>query len=357
MALEALEGARAISERMEIIGIDRKPRVEAHQRFLVARKRLKNDPIIVEHFGRSGRTPEHGADEPERFGVLSLLAAQQAEEMQRIIVIGFGSENRAADLRCFVKPPGPMQRRGVFNSAGRVRPHAGGGLVSCHCGLAGTAAEINEFSTQTLDHPVPIPGRGLPEQAHGRVPRTVGAIQQPPPIRRKRHQQGNRLPHRAGKMGDRCVDCHDQIKHCNNGGGVGKIGKFVRYLQDAMLAQDHRLRLAEIPLQADEIQPGYREYLCQAFERHRTIIIVHMFFVAGPANSDAQAAALRQSLTPLCNSIRIRRQIWNVRRYCREIGSERQRQAEQRTMQIEIGQRIAIADHQRDAGHGRHQRS
>ena len=107
-----------------------------------------------------------------------------------------------------------------------------------------------------------------------RIPRAVGAIEQPAEIRRERHQQRNRLAHRAGKMRDRRIDRDDEIEHRDDRGGVGKIVEFLAELKDAMLAQDRRLRLADVFLHADEIEAGHRKQRGKAIERHRAIAIV-----------------------------------------------------------------------------------
>jgi hypothetical protein len=58
-------------------------------------------------------------------------------------------------------------------------------------------------------------------------------------------------------MRNRGINADDEIKHGDDGGSVGKIRKLLPELMNPMLAQDRRLRCADILLQADEIEVAY----------------------------------------------------------------------------------------------------
>ena len=123
-----------------------------------------------------------------------------------------------------------------------------------------------------------------------------------------------------------------------------------------MLAQDRRLRLANFLLQTDEIDPRHRKDRGKALDRDRAAAVVWMRAGAGPANSDPQPAVLRHAFAPFGDAVFRRPDIGNRRRDGRKFGFERQRQTKQRTVQVELGQHLAAAEHLRDARNGCHQR-
>jgi hypothetical protein len=73
------------------------------------------------------------------------------------------------------------------------------------------------------DHAVPAAAFILPEQARGRIPGAVLAIQQPAPVGNERQQHPDRLAERAGKMGDTGVHRDDEIEIADQGCGIGEI--------------------------------------------------------------------------------------------------------------------------------------
>ena len=95
--------------------------------------------------------------------------------------------------------------------------------------------------------------------------------------------------------------------------------------------------------------PGTLKQRGEAFERDRTMAVVAKIGIAGPAHPDTRPSVVRQARLPGSDAVRIRPQIGNVRRHCFELGTKYQRQAHQRTIQIELGQRIAVRHHERNA--------
>ena len=108
-------------------------------------------------------------------------------------------------------------------------------------------------------------------------------------------------------MGDGSVDRNQQIELRENRGGVGKILEILAERDDAMPAQNLRLRRTNLFLHADEIEIGQRKDLGETLGRNRTIMIVQMRVAAGPAQADAQPPGLRQPLTPFGEALLIGR--------------------------------------------------
>ena len=63
----------------------------------------------------------------------------------------------------------------------------------------------------------------LAEQARGRVPRGVDAIQQPAAIRAERQHDPHRQRQSSGKMRQRRVDRHHQVHLCHQPGRIREI--------------------------------------------------------------------------------------------------------------------------------------
>src|SRR5690348_11419266 len=94
----------------------------------------------------------------------------------------------------------------------------------------------------------------LPEQADGRIPGAVVAIEHPAEIGRKRKESPDPLPKRARQMHYRSVDRDHGIEERNDGRGVGKILDLLAEPQHVrMLAQGLPVACAELLLQAYEL--------------------------------------------------------------------------------------------------------
>ena len=184
---------------------------------------------------------------------------------------------------------------------------------------------------------VPIADRALPEQPHAsdtrgcrcdraasaNPARTAPAAQPPCPSRRRDARPTYR-PRRQDRASPRPRRCRRN-----------------RRIPGRAMTPCSRSNAASASLTSFctlmKSRPGTDSTLCQAIKRYRTIAVVQMRAAAGPAYSDAQAAVRRQPLAPLRQPLLIRPQIRNIRRNRRELGPERQRQAQHRTMQIEFG--------------------
>ena len=66
----------------------------------------------------------------------------------------------------------------------------------------------------------PVAGRFLPEEAHGGVPRAVGAIEEPAPVGDEGEGEPDGDAQSAGEMGDRRVRGDDEVEVFHDGGGV-----------------------------------------------------------------------------------------------------------------------------------------
>ena len=72
------------------------------------------------------------------------------------------------------------------------------------------------------------------KQPGRRIPRTILAIEQPPPARIVAIEQPERLAERAGEMRHRGIDGDDRIQILDQRGGVGKIMEVGGPVRDAV---------------------------------------------------------------------------------------------------------------------------
>ncbi len=93
----------------------------------------------------------------------------------------------------------------------------------------------------------------LPEQAHGRIPGIVLAMEHPAPIRHRGQQHPDRLAERAGKMRDRRVDGDDEVERADRAGSIGEICKLCAEVLDRGLAlEPFQIGRARAELQASK---------------------------------------------------------------------------------------------------------
>ncbi len=140
----------------------------------------------------------------------------------------------------------------------------------------------------------------LAEQAHGRIPGIVLAVEQPAPIGHPRQQHPDRLAERAGKMRDRRVDRDDQIERADGAGRSTKSSKAGARSSIGVLpplsffrsaARGPTCRLAnETPRTANSGASSFR-----SIERR---VIVDVLGIAGPDHADLEAVHLGEPLLP-----------------------------------------------------------
>ena len=109
---------------------------------------------------------------------------------------------------------------------------------------------------------LPIVSLRLPEEAHGRIPRTVFAVEHPQPMRYAFQCNPHPMSERACKVRNRSVRGDDEIEiahhRCRVDEGVWSIVKiFAKSLNGHFLRNRRELIQAVMPLQAD--QPNARE--------------------------------------------------------------------------------------------------
>src|SRR5277367_2516850 len=137
IATETLERSGAIFESVEIVCMIGERILKTCKRLLMAGQRGEDKSVIVQYLGRSWRSLEHGTDEPERLGILSLLMAQQTEEMQGIEVLGIRGEDCTADGLGVREPALLIMRKGLHDGVLRWRQKARLRLCRPHPCLAG----------------------------------------------------------------------------------------------------------------------------------------------------------------------------------------------------------------------------
>ena len=69
-------------------------------------------------------------------------------------------------------------------------------------------------------------------------------------------EQRRGLAHRAGQMRHRGIDGDDEIKQRNNSSGIGEAGELLAKVKYAVIAQDRRVLLFHVSLNADEVDVG-----------------------------------------------------------------------------------------------------
>ena len=108
--------------------------------------------------------------------------------------------------------------------------------TNCHCEKRSDVAIVHhvgaklvgERSRNIPDHPFPIPGSLLTEQARGRIPGAVVAIEQPAPVGTVLQHDPHRLAQSAGEMRDRRIDRHDQVQQRDQRRRVGEVAAVPR---------------------------------------------------------------------------------------------------------------------------------
>ena len=126
----------------------------------------------------------------------------------------------------------------------------------------------------------------LPEQAHGRIPGAVVAVEQPAPIGQTGQHDPGRAPERAREMGDAGAYCNDEVEAGDERRGLDKVGQVGREVDDVgALAQQRLVVRPWIFLQAHEGRIDIEERR-QGFERHRTMAVVALFGIAGPDQAE-----------------------------------------------------------------------
>ena len=141
-------------------------------------------------------------------------------------------------------------------------------------------------------------------------------------------QQRHRLAHRAGKMRDRRIDADEKVEHRDDRGGVGEIGKLLAELNNAMLAQDRRLRSLTSFCTLMKSRPGTDRSVAKrssGIERLRSFMCPLLPAQHIPTR---RRPSVRHSAAPFRQPLFKRPHIRNVRRNGRELGLKCQRQAQ-----------------------------
>ncbi len=246
------------------------------------------------------------------------------------------------------QPPLLMQADGVLdfrqvNRRGGRAGRLGPGWRARPAGLA--RLECAQFFGDPGNHAAPVTERGLAEQAGGRIPRAVFAVQQPAPIGIERQQQPHRLAQHRRQMGDRRVHRDDQIQVGDQCGGVGKIAQFAAVVGDVPAPlQNQPVGFPQLFLQADELQRADRQP-AEFGQRYRAVVVVSVRGVARPRQADTRQLLVAQSGLPCADAARVGAQINPLGRNRLQPGLEGQRQAQQRALAVKGRQRFAPRKH------------
>src|SRR5262249_19795841 len=146
--------------------------------------------------------------------------------------------------------------------------------------------------------------------SHGRIPRTVFALQQPAPFRGPWKQDPNGDGQRAGQVGDGTVDTDDEVEPRHGGGDI------VERLRVELAAQVRKrerdllnLLRAGAYLQAIKLHARQVGELLKPGQPNGALGVERMRRIALPTDADAQTRKLIQFVAPALDDVRMGRQI------------------------------------------------
>jgi len=151
-------------------------------------------------------------------------------------------------------------------------------------------------------------------------------------------------------MCDRRIDGNDKVQILDQRGGVGKIMQVVGPIDDRVTQSTG----AQLPhcivalLQTIEVTRGELKNRCELIERHASLAVdaigagQFLAWVSGPHQANAGLFMLAQTFVPRTRFALTRGKVGRRRGYGLKQRRERQRQAEQRAMKIECGERVAF---------------
>ena len=111
VAAEIEQHVAAVGQRLEVIGIERERLVEARQRIRGALQRAEHEAEIGMRVRRRRRDLQRRRDQPLRLAGLAGLQLQQAEQMQRVELIGKALQDARIALLGGGELPLPVQRQ------------------------------------------------------------------------------------------------------------------------------------------------------------------------------------------------------------------------------------------------------
>ncbi|CAG9230931.1 hypothetical protein PSAB6_540006 [Paraburkholderia sabiae] len=276
-----------------------------------------------------------------------------------------GQQGRArpVDERC---------RRVRFDRDARAVSHAGS-AQSVPDGLSGACSEAAKqkpphacggFSFQRvlnqrsiaqrrrhfLDDFRPLAGLRLPHEPRGRIPRAALIAREPAPVGGERQHQPERLAKRARQVRNRRIDRHHAVQTLDDRRRIRKIAnapvEAMNVLRTRMRVERGAFIVGKLGLQHDPVDAVEREQRLERGKRQRAVFLA--LRASRPRDSEL---ALRVSAERAAPRAARRGRRSEIRRACRnrvELRAERERQAQQRTLQIGAGTRRALRD-QRDA--------
>ena len=129
--------------------------------------------------------------------------------------------------------PQALHSRSVSGLSSRNAPCENGShqlfcLSFCQQQFRACVTNLNgagEIGANRCNHTVPITRRRLAKQTHAWIPGTIGATQQPSPIRAEREKKRRRLTERSRKMRHARVDGNDPIHEQSKRRRVLKVGR------------------------------------------------------------------------------------------------------------------------------------
>ena len=264
------------------------------------------------------------------------------------------------------KPAAPLSDGAVRDDAGNVvqltlgprefatrgreelRRHSGGAHDSGAHQICGISQQIGPHA---VDHLGIVARRRLPVQSRRRIPRAVVAIEQPSIVRHIRQKDPDRLAKRARKMRNAGIDRNHEIKLLDQRRGIGKTFKLARRIQDVTVLTERTARslsrafFCRLTNCAAVSNSGFN-----GFQRQRAVAIIGMVGIAGPDDSDPRPFHRTEERLPLPGIFGDR----NIRHAATGmvsiVVSNASGRLGERTLQVVVGQWLALDHALRDAG-------
>jgi hypothetical protein len=109
MTPELEQHIAAVAERVDMFGPDRQYLIEDGERRFVPHHFVKDQTVILPRFGRLAFHGQRPSDQFQCFRVPTLLAAQNAEQVQRIELVRLVLKNLQVDRLGIAQPALPMK--------------------------------------------------------------------------------------------------------------------------------------------------------------------------------------------------------------------------------------------------------
>jgi len=118
---EVAQGVAAVHQRIHVLAVDRQRLVGAGERILRPVERPQDARVVGVAVGGRGIDRKRPADQAVRLGELAALGGDQAEEMQRLELVGIAAEHLPVERLCLRQLPRPVRGNALLHEVGERR--------------------------------------------------------------------------------------------------------------------------------------------------------------------------------------------------------------------------------------------